>query len=430
VGEFFLQPGRSQRLTVGTAEGVDFVLDEPQLRSPKFELLRADEMGFTVRFTEAVGGQLIRGDAHQELTALVRSGRLGEEEGAYALTLGGEDLVVLRLGGIRVEVSLEPVPKPVWVPWQESVDFAALNIFLVIFFLASLFVLSAIHRDAAGDAWVDELQADSRIVKLIPKAPEVRPRPTLSAQADRPTTAAATAGASGTPGKTGKPGAPNRPSRMAAPGKADVGLRARSMMADLFPNGRTGIHGLFSEEAGGEMRRALADLRRGPVGDSTGVPRLSGTGTVGDGPGSSTVGIYGLGTRYGRDHLGGDRAGSAILGEKKGESLPHIVNDDVQISGIDPELIRRVIHSHRDQVRFCYELELNSHPSLSGKVKVRFVIVEGGVVSETSVAESTVGSPRLETCLMDRVRSWNFPLPKRSGMAVVSYPFLLKQAGD
>jgi TonB family protein len=218
---------------------------------------------------------------------------------------------------------------------------------------------------------------------------------------------------------------------LAAGGKPDAGLRARSILADLFPGGRHAVSGLFSEESGGEMRRALSELRRGPIGDSSGTPRIYGTGKFGDGPGNSTVGINGAGTRYGHDRAGADRAGHGILdGNKKSSQIPEIVQDGIEYTGIDPELIRRVIHSHRDQVRYCYELELTSHPELNGKVKVRFVIVEGGVVSETSVAESTVRSHQLESCLMDRVRSWNFPLPKRAGMAVVSYPFLFKQSGD
>ena len=58
-----------------------------------------------------------------------------------------DDFVWVDLGGVTLEVFFQPVPKPVFVPFGETIDFTALNIFLVMFFLGALFVISAMNRD-------------------------------------------------------------------------------------------------------------------------------------------------------------------------------------------------------------------------------------------------------------------------------------------
>ena len=47
-----------------------------------------------------------------------------------------------------MEVCFQPVPKRVHVPLSDSVDYRALNIFLLMFFVAAMFVIGAIepHR--------------------------------------------------------------------------------------------------------------------------------------------------------------------------------------------------------------------------------------------------------------------------------------------
>ncbi len=97
---------------------------------------------------------------------------------------------------------------------------------------------------------------------------------------------------------------------------------------------------------------------------------------------------------------------------------------------MDKELIRRVIHEHRNQVRFCYEQELQRHPGLNGKVTVKFVIGATGAVQKSNVDNSSLGNSAVENCIVARVYQWQFPKPKGGGEVQVSYPFLLKESGD
>ena len=45
------------------------------------------------------------------------------------------------------------------------------------------------------------------------------------------------------------------------------------------------------------------------------------------------------------------------------------------------------------------------------------------------VQSSTLGNPGVEQCIAGAVRRWEFPKPQ-GGIVVVTYPFVLKSAGE
>ncbi len=88
------------------------------------------------------------------------------------------------------------------------------------------------------------------------------------------------------------------------------------------------------------------------------------------------------------------------------------------------EVIQRVIRSHMNEIRFCYEQQLAARPDLSGRVTVNFVISASGAVQAASVAGSTLSNPIAEGCMAQAVRRWSFPAVPDGGVIAVSYPFL------
>jgi TonB family protein len=88
------------------------------------------------------------------------------------------------------------------------------------------------------------------------------------------------------------------------------------------------------------------------------------------------------------------------------------------------DAIRRVVRRHLAEVRHCYEQALQSQPDLTGTVSVRFVITPAGSVAASTVAGSTLGSARVESCVATAVRRWTFPAPD-NGTVAVTYPFTL-----
>jgi len=47
-----------------------------------------------------------------------------------------------------------------------------------------------------------------------------------------------------------------------------------------------------------------------------------------------------------------------------------------------------------------------------------------------SLASSTIGDGRVESCVLDAVRRWQFPRPDAGGVALVSYPFVFVHFSD
>lgn len=91
---------------------------------------------------------------------------------------------------------------------------------------------------------------------------------------------------------------------------------------------------------------------------------------------------------------------------------------------LSKEFIQRVIQRHINEVRFCYEQELNARPDLAGRVVVKIVISPAGKVSSSILMSSTLGNERAETCILGATRRWTF-LDSRDG-AIMEYPFLLE----
>ena len=97
---------------------------------------------------------------------------------------------------------------------------------------------------------------------------------------------------------------------------------------------------------------------------------------------------------------------------------------------MDKDLIRKVIAGHRDQIRFCYEMALQTSPALAGKVSVQFAVATSGSVATARVENSSANSNALGDCLVSRVRTWQFPVGKQGNGYRVTYPFVFKPSGS
>ncbi len=96
---------------------------------------------------------------------------------------------------------------------------------------------------------------------------------------------------------------------------------------------------------------------------------------------------------------------------------------------LSKSIIRRVIRRHLNEVRYCYQRELQTNSDLYGRLIVKFTIAPNGQVVTSGVKQSTLGNPTVETCIAKAVRRWLFPKPRDGGIVMVSYPFVLKSAG-
>ena len=72
--------------------------------------------------------------------------------------------------------------------------------------------------------------------------------------------------------------------------------------------------------------------------------------------------------------------------------------------------VMRVVQSHTRALQDCYKQELRYDTTISGKIVVRFTIDTDGNVTSASIISSTLNSPRMEECIINRIKRWrNFP---------------------
>jgi hypothetical protein len=196
------------------------------------------------------------------------------------------------------------------------------------------------------------------------------------------------------------------------------------------------INSIFGRDSalGNDAENVLGGLVGTQIGEAYGVGGLGlvGSGRGGGGTGEGTIGLGNLGT-IGKGGGGGSGSGygrgAGGLGGRRAHA-PDVVPGTAQVRGsLDKEIIRRIIRRHINEVKFCYEKELQQHPDLYGRVIIQFTIAGTGGVVASVVQQSTMGNPTVEQCIAGAVRRWEFPKPQGGGVVIVSYPFVLKAAG-
>jgi TonB family protein len=187
---------------------------------------------------------------------------------------------------------------------------------------------------------------------------------------------------------------------------------------------------------GNDPASALGAMTGTDIGQNFGFGGLGlrGTGRGGGGMGQGTIGMGNFGT-IGRG--GGRGAGEGGYGRGVGgfrgrsAGVPQVRSGGAEVRGsLSKEVIRRVVRRHINEVKFCYEQQLNARPDLQGRVTTRFVISPTGSVQSAMVANSSLRNEAVESCIVRAVRRWTFPAPDGGGVVVVNYPFLLDAAGQ
>jgi TonB family protein len=175
------------------------------------------------------------------------------------------------------------------------------------------------------------------------------------------------------------------------------------------------------------INNALGGLQGGAgLGDAHGVGGLGSRGS-GSGGGGTGLGLGGLGTKGGGRGSGGN--GAIDLGGRGHDGTRVIPGKTTVIGGLSKDVIAKVIKRHQNEIKFCFEQELQKNPELSGKVAVAFTIDPAGAVADANVAETTLANNNAENCMLARIRRWKFPEPQGGGVVSVTFPWIFKPAG-
>jgi Ca-activated chloride channel homolog len=171
------------------------------------------------------------------------------------------------------------------------------------------------------------------------------------------------------------------------------------------------LSGARTYNAFGSLVRGTGDGGGGWAARGLVVGRLGSVGTIGHGAGGAVSG---------HGHRSGGHAGRQAR-------VPRVRTEQLDVRGaLSPEVIRRIVRRHLNEVRFCYEQALTEKSELQGRVSVKFVISPTGSVLAAARSSSTIADAKAEHCIVAAVRRWRFPTPEGGGNVVVTIPFVLE----
>jgi outer membrane biosynthesis protein TonB len=136
--------------------------------------------------------------------------------------------------------------------------------------------------------------------------------------------------------------------------------------------------------------------------------------------------LGGTGEKGGVGYSKGQKAG--VAGQGGGTVSLELADSTVE-EGLTKDEVGEVIHKHLSEIRYCYETALLRTPDLEGKLTAAFVIGGSGLVKTANAQASTLPDPRLDDCILRRLKSWRFPKPKGGIDVPVTYPFVFKTLG-
>ncbi|GEJ55925.1 adventurous gliding motility protein GltG [Anaeromyxobacter diazotrophicus] len=439
-----------QPVLVGEGPRCHFRLSGPDLPTSDFPILRHEGGEYRFLFARGMRGGVEDGGKLRTFGELVKSRAASQDEaveGAWSVPVPRAGAARAELGsGLCVEARFRRPPKAAVVPWWERLDYRYLNLLLVLLFLQGGFVVAAKTTTRDMDLVQDDLaKGQQRMAKFVMKAPEQQPKVNpylekLKSDLRKEQPGEMAERHKGDEGQMGKKDAPKTNGR-SAPKAIDPNAKELVKNSGLLAalgkgRGTGGLSTVFGQGGlGGDLKGAIGNMYGPVVGDSRGVGGLGlkGTGTGGGGAGE-TIGIGAVGTKGRGGGLGGYGSGVGGLGAKRDRDVAIATGETKVLGAIDPELIRKVIRDHADQVRYCYEQQLTLNPKLGGKVAIKWQINADGRASATLLDPSVpIDSDGLRTvgeCIMSRIRTWEFPKPKGGGMAIVTYPWILRSSGS
>jgi outer membrane biosynthesis protein TonB len=125
-------------------------------------------------------------------------------------------------------------------------------------------------------------------------------------------------------------------------------------------------------------------------------------------------------------------SGASPAPEATGQEAAEVLSATPKATGgLSKDVIASVIKRHEEEIRYCYEVELNSKPALTGQVTVAFVVRSTGEVDPSArITGTTLGDSNVESCMLKRIQRWTFPKPEGGGVVNITYPWIFKPANS
>lgn len=441
---------------IGEGPEVDLPYAAEELPAPLFPLVRARDGQHELLFTEAMEGELQVGASRASLAELREAGLARPDAAipaARVLRLPDGAHARVQLGATCfLLASVAPARRMARVGLASRIDWASQMFHGVSLATHALLLTLVFSIPPSGKSLsVDSFNTDQRLVRYL-----IKPRPDdpssvplwlrkQHAEKQGPSVQPKHAGKEG---KAGSPTARQTNRRLAVKGDAlQPEIAKRIALESARQSGVLGILGktsggplaaVFGQEnpLGNEATAALGNLIGDQIGESYGSHGLSLSGPGNGGGGSATDAIACGANCY---NTIGDRRGDPTVGynfrrpvltKRKPDVVPPPRGSITVKGGLDKELIRREIRRHLNEVRYCYQHELQARPELSGRVVIGFTIAGTGQVVSSNVHQSTMNNTAVESCLTKAFMRWSFPRPANNGIVIVTYPFTFHAQGS
>ncbi len=438
---------RRTKTTPNYIIGSDVTADTPVapefIGTSAFSLVSPVGADYTVNVTPSMKGEVhIDGQA-------VPLAQFVQQRGA-SFSLGDRGRAKIDCGDTTFLVSATPKPRALPVPfliwrWSEQAytvgTAAALLLFLLMIF--------SVPPDPKSLS-LDLFNADSRFVNFLIKPPEEKEEeiPEWLKKKGPDEQGGKGKRHKGEEGKMGKKTSKNKeglyglkgpkdnPDPHLAKKLAEEQAKNAGILGVLKMSEGSHLASIFGRDtaAGSDAVNVLGGLIGNEIGEAYGVGGLGlvGTGTGGGGTGEGTIGLGNFGT-IGKGGGGGNGSGygrgAGGLGGRRARA-PDVIPGQANVRGsLDKEIIRRIIRRHINEVKYCYETELTKKATLAGRIAVQFTIAATGQVIASVLQSSTMGNVRVENCVVQAVRRWEFPKPMGGGIVIVSYPFNFTAGG-
>jgi hypothetical protein len=414
-----------------------------------FPLVQRDADGVQINFGPEMRGAVTLAGSERTFASLVETGSARTRDGHYQLTLPRGAKAVVEHGGLRfwvravdpaaLELERSPMDGAFWGSVGGVGAVAG----------ALIFLMNSIPDSMLGISF-EEQATDARYARYLLLA-EPTPEPEEAEVVEEGPSGEATkeskgARAPGEQGKMGKQESKDGGKRFSMKKRGDLPQLARNhSYADKARS--AGILGVLAQQdpsifaspyggafsSGAHDEDIFGNMMGREVGEAYGVGGLGivGVGKGGDGLAS---GVIGLSTAGVLDQVGpGD--GKSLV-RHKGKSAGHgdrvprgprvRIQKPTTNGDIDKAMIRRIVRSHLNEVRSCYNAGLAKNPNLQGRVEVNFVILGSGSVGTSVVTGNGTKSPQVGKCIAKSVKRWKFPRRGgSSGAVTVKYPFNL-----
>lgn len=437
---------RPKQVTIGETKQSDIFLSSEGLPAGAFPLIRYRDDEYLLGFTDKMRGEVETPGHMQSFEQLIAqigksdgATKDAELEGSYTVKLANDARALLHWGGATFAMRFVAPPRILPAPWGQNIDLQFVNSSLFsIFGHIAFIVMLALYPHNQDALKVDLFDSPDRFASLILEPPketqsalkmlekikkQVEEKKTeIQPQEEKPQTQQEKATqALKTPVKI--------PTNSAAAHAQSVADK-RQAVAQKFSKLLGGGAGqLLGGGGGGSLSGTLQNVI-GTAGNASASGGLAGLGIRGSGPltgggNGSSKGLAGIGT-IGK--LGGGAAGygSGVgLGSGKGQGLIDLETPTIE-GALSADVIKRVINENKNQIRYCYEVELQHNQSLEGRIEMHWIIAADGSVSAVNVKDSSIKNANVENCLMRKIRTWKFPQPAGGGVVEVNYPFVFK----